>query len=76
MSETQEQTPAEKTVERQRSGGGFGVALAVLLSLIAVAAAGYLLYREMYRDPLASVLPTIAALQESQARIEAALRSR
>jgi uroporphyrin-3 C-methyltransferase len=66
MSETAE----NPNVDAPRRGGASGV-LALLLALIALGLSGYLAYREMYRDPLASVLPTLEALQAAQARIPA-----
>ncbi len=65
MSESEE----KPQVERKRSGAGG--AFAVLLSLLAVSVSGYLFYREIYSDPLASVLPTIEALQAAQERTAA-----
>lgn len=69
MSET-DGAPSAQSPRSGVSGGSAGAVFAVLLSLLALAIAGYLLYRNYYADPMAGVLPTISALQESQARAQ------
>lgn len=67
MAESGQTEPSE--APRKRATGTGLVAL--FLSLVAIGCVGYLVYREMYRDPLASVLPTLNAMQEAQSRVAA-----
>ncbi len=73
MSET-DGAPGAQPTGGGGGGGSASAVFAVLLSLVALAIVGYLLYRDHYSDPMASVLPTISALQESQARAQDEIR--
>lgn len=67
MAESGQTEPIEAAGNRGRAAG----VAALLLSLVALGCVAFLVYREMYRDPLASVLPTLNAMQEAQSRVAA-----